>query len=101
MFFAFCLLAVSTSATHILNHILEGHTLTPKAEPYEVILILVLLRQLLMILHNKVSNGVMRSRLLARGNFDDKGEGIDVPTYHNGTVFPFDTLICTSSNYYG
>ena len=27
-----------------------------------------------MILHDKVSNGVMRSRLLARGNFDDKGE---------------------------
>jgi len=27
----------------------------------------------------EVSNGVMRSRLLARGNFDDKGETVEVP----------------------
>ena len=34
MNFAFCLLAVSALVTRILNHILEGRTLTPKAEPY-------------------------------------------------------------------
>ena len=35
---------------------------------------------ILMILRYKVSNGVMRSRLLARGNFDDKGEEVKAPT---------------------
>ena len=56
------------------------HPPTSKTTPYPPMLKVVKLWYFRLrakrIFHDKVSNGVMRSRLLARGNFDDKGETV-------------------------